>query len=243
MSQIPKSIAAFAAELAKSHDIDAVVLGGSHAVNTADPESDWDLGVYYRGAIDLSKLASYGEVHPPGSWGRIMNGGAWLDFDGVRVDVLLRDLNTVEHWTRLAEQGKFEVDSLLGYVAGIPSYTLTAELASCRILHGDLPVVSYPTKLIESGPHVWRFCRNFSLDYAYKHAKRGNLVGATAQAARAVVEEAHAIMCERGAWVCNEKRLIESAGLDRIQELFAELPSETAPLTKWLDRIRKTIRQ
>jgi len=32
----------------------------------------------------------------PGSWGRLMNGGAWLKI-GERIDVLLRDLTVVEH--------------------------------------------------------------------------------------------------------------------------------------------------
>ena len=31
----------------------AVVLGGSRAVQSDDEESDWDLGVYYRGDIHL----------------------------------------------------------------------------------------------------------------------------------------------------------------------------------------------
>src|SRR4029077_14322726 len=106
----------------------AVVLAGSHAVGAGDPDSDWDLGVYYRGTIDLSTLAARGAVYPPGSWGRLMNGGAWLRCNGLKVDVLLRDLDTVEHWARRAEQGEFEVDALLGYVAGVPTYLLSAEL-------------------------------------------------------------------------------------------------------------------
>jgi hypothetical protein len=52
----------------------AVVLGGSRAAGTSDTESDWDLGVYYRGSIDTAALAERETVHPPGAWGRIMNG-------------------------------------------------------------------------------------------------------------------------------------------------------------------------
>ena len=85
--------AALCAVLARMKGVDAVAIGGSPAAGTADAESDWDLGVYYRGDIDLAPLAGYGEVHPPGSWGRIMNGGAWLSLGGMKVDVLLRDLD------------------------------------------------------------------------------------------------------------------------------------------------------
>src|SRR6185295_10665219 len=128
----------------------AVVLGGSRANGSNDAKSDWDLGLYYRGTIDLTSLRAHGDVHPPGAWGRVMNGGAWLTLEGERVDVLLRDLDVVEHWTRLAQEGKFEVDALLGYVAGVPTYMLTAELASCVPLRGEIIAVPYPPRLAEA---------------------------------------------------------------------------------------------
>lgn len=224
-------------ELATMHGVVAVVLGGSHAVGSNDGSSDWDLGLYYRGVIDLTAISARGVVYPPGSWGRVMNGGAWLRCDGYRVDVLLRDLDTVEYWTQRAEEGEFEVDALLGYVAGIPTYTLAAELASCRVLHGTIPTNAYPPKLAAAGPSRWRFCRSFSLAYARMHAKRGNLVGATGQTAKAVMEEAHAIMCERGEWVCNEKRMIDTTGLTGTQALFGHVPSDRAGLLAWVDLV------
>jgi hypothetical protein len=69
----------------------AVAVGGSRAAGTADEHSDWDPGVYYRGVLDLAPLSAFDEVHPPGAWGGIMNGGAWLPHRGVRVDVVLCD--------------------------------------------------------------------------------------------------------------------------------------------------------
>jgi len=38
------------------------------------------------------------------------------------------------------------------------------------------------------------------------HARRGNLAVVAGQVAAATMEKAHAVMCERGEWVCNEKR-------------------------------------
>jgi hypothetical protein len=109
-----------------------VTIGGSRAAGTADERSDWDVGVYYRGAVDLAPLADYGELHPPGAWGRVMNGGAWLTLDGMKVDVLLRDLEVALHWSAEARGGAYEVDALLGYLAGAPTYSLMAELALNR---------------------------------------------------------------------------------------------------------------
>ena len=237
MNDLPQPITELVDLLATMSGTVAVVLGGSRALGTADAGSDWDLGLYYRGTIDLTAIAKRGTVYPPGSWGRVMNGGAWLQCGGEKVDVLLRDLDVVEHWTRRAEKGEFEVDALLGYVAGVPTYMLSAELASCRRLRGDIPESRFPPQLVVTAPSRWRFCRSFSLDYARMHARRGDLVGATGEAAKAVMEEAHAISCERGQWVCNEKRLIETAGLAGLHTLFAQVPIQSAKLVEWVDLI------
>src|SRR5258706_14736892 len=127
MNDLPQPIAELVDVLAAIPGTVAVVLGGSRALRVNDAGSDWDLGLYYRGAIDLTALAARGVVYPPGSWGRLMNGGAWLRCGGEKVDVLLRDLNVVDHWTRRAEKGEFEVDALLGDLAGVPTYMLSAE--------------------------------------------------------------------------------------------------------------------
>jgi hypothetical protein len=237
MNDLPQPVAEVVDILASMPGAVAVALGGSHALGSCDAGSDWDLGLYYRGEIDLTRLAARGTMFPPGSWGRLMNGGAWLRCGGEKVDVILRDLDVVEHWTRHAENGEFERDALLGYLAGVPTYILSAELASCRPLFGDISAAPFPPKLAAAAPPVWRFCRSFSLDYARMHARRGNLAGATGQAAAAVMEEAHAILCERGQWVCNEKRLIETAGLAHLHDLFAQVPHKSASLAQWVDLV------
>src|SRR4051812_34254341 len=82
--------------LARIPGVEAVALGGSRAAGTAGEDSDWDFGLYYRGALeadDVRALGFDGTVVGPGEWGRIMNGGAWLTIDGQRVDLLYRDLD------------------------------------------------------------------------------------------------------------------------------------------------------
>ena len=68
-------------------------------------------------------------------------------------------------------------------------------------------------------------------------ARRGNVTGVAGQVAAAVMEEAHAISCERSHWVCNEKRLIETAGLSSVNALFAEIPTECERLLEWVDLV------
>ena len=94
MTELPQPIAALVDELAASQGAVAVMLGGSRAHGGGDPGSDFDLGLYYRGGIDLGPLAAHGAVHASGSWGRVMNGGAWLSCGGHKVDVLLRRLQS-----------------------------------------------------------------------------------------------------------------------------------------------------
>jgi hypothetical protein len=240
-SGLPPEIDELADELAGMPGVAAVVLGGSRATRDADAGSDWDLGVYYRGTPDLAALSRRGTVHPPGSWGRIMNGGAWLVIGERKVDVLLRDLDVVEHWSARARAGEYEVDLLLGYLAGIPTYSLLAERAVAVALRGTPPAGEpFPDLLADAGATRWRFHRDFNLDHARMRARRGDLAGAVGQAARAVIEAAHAILCERRVWVLNEKRIVERAGLERAQPLFRTVP-DGAGLPDWVARVAAVI--
>jgi hypothetical protein len=239
---LPLAIAKLADTLATMPGAVAVVLGGSRAAGTASESSDWDLGVYYRGHLDTSALARFRTVHPPGSWGRIMNGGAWLQVEGSKVDVLLRDLDVVEHWSARAQEGEFEIDALLGYVAGVPTYSLMAEQAVARVLHGNLSKVSsYPGKLAEKAPARWRFCSDFTLTYARMQAAKGDVIGAVGQATKAVLEAAHARACASHRWVLNEKCLVDAACLGAVQPRFSAIPRDPDALISWIDGLRSDL--
>jgi predicted nucleotidyltransferase len=241
--RLPEEVQSVVELVSKIPNVCAVVLGGSRAIGTANHDSDWDLGVYYRGAIEIEPLARFGTVFPPGAWGRLMNGGAWLKVNNLRIDVLLRDLDVVDHWTRRAEAGVFERDALLGYLAGAPTYLLAAETASCRVLEGSVEPHAYPGALSESAPHVWRFCRDFSLDYAQKLASGGDVIGMTGHVAAAVMQEAHARLCEQQKWVCNEKRLIEMAGLKSLQEQYIADPPIPQEQRHWVQHVATALRE
>jgi len=239
---LPPAIDALVDELAAMRGVVAVVLGGSRAVNggVIDARSDWDLGVYYRGAVELDALAARGELHRPGAWGRLMNGGAWLIVDGVEVDVMLRDLDVVDHWCARAEDGVYELDALLGYAAGAPTYLLRAERTIARTLRGAIePIGPFPEALAAAATPRWRFAAQFSLEQARMRAARADVVGAVAQASKAVIEEAHARLCERREWVLNEKRIVERAGLGEAHATFARGPRDQ--LDAWVDEVARAI--
>ncbi len=238
MPALPAAIESLADRLAGMPGAVAVVLGGSRGESANDAHSDWDIGVYYRGRLDTAALAELGEVHAPGRWGRIMNGGAWLTYAGEKVDVILRDLDVVEHWCARAEEGEYEIDALLGYVAGLPTYSLRAELATCRFLRGEVArPAGFPPALSREGLRRWRFHRDFTLHHAHMRADRGDVVGAAAQTGKAAIETAHAALCAAGTWVLNEKRIVERAGLGEVHALFGAIPQDAPGLRAWVERV------
>ena len=236
MIELPPPVARICQTLGAIHGVLAVTIGGSRAAGTADASSDWDLGLYYRGRPDWATLARHGEVHPPGSWGRIMNGGAWLTIDGLKVDVMLRDLDVVRYWVEAARQGRYEVDALLGYLAGAPTYSLGAELAVNRVVVGTLRVElgEYPEALARAGDRRWRAHAEFSLAHARTRAERGDVTGTVGQVAKAVIETAHALACRRRQWVLNEKQLIGRVGLEELHARFTRVPAAPAELVQWV---------
>lgn len=206
------------AQLGAIPNVVAVVLGGSRAAGTHRPDSDWDFGIYYEGALDVSHVRALGHdgyVSAVGEWSPLMNGGAWFEIDGVKIDVIYRSVDDIAHWIAEANEGRFKVELLNGYLAGFPTTVLVGEVALCKVLHGRLPfaVPSFPDALRTSAPPHWRGRRDFHEMYAGYHEQRGDDMLAAANRARSLVEEAHARMAERGEWVLNEKGLLARAGL------------------------------
>jgi predicted nucleotidyltransferase len=227
MVDLPPHVAALAAQLAELPGALAVALGGSRAVATHRPDSDWDLGLYYRSSsrmlepADLRRLGHEGLVSELGEWGPIVNGGAWLTLRGTPVDVLFRDLDTVERWHDEARQGRFRVLSQNGYVVGAPTYLPVGELALCRPISGALPRPGFPGRLAATAPARWRGPAAVALMFAQAHARAADRVCCTGMLTQAVLCVAHARLAQREEWALNEKGLVQRAGLDAVQVLLA----------------------
>jgi len=200
--------------------------------------------LYYRGGInsdDVRALGYTGYVAEPGEWGRLVNGGGWLEIEGQRVDVLYRDLNVAEYWVKEAQQGRFEVDNVAGHIVGLPTYVLVGELALGRVLVGDLERPSFPDALRSSAPPWWEGNASFSLMYAEGYARRGEVTAFAGSLARATMAVAHARFVQRGMWALNEKRLVQRAGLEPADEIIATVGKEPEALTQTLERMRDVL--
>lgn len=238
-------ITALVERIARIGGVEAVTLGGSRARGAERPDSDWDFGLYYRGGIETDAIRAIGyrgQVVEPGEWGRIVNGGAWLEVDGERVDLLYRDLDVVEHWTAEATAGRFEIDRVGGHVAGLPTYTLAGELALGVTLRGTLPRPVFSDALRHSAPLVWDGDAAFSLLVAEGYAARGDPVAVAGLLARALLDCAHARLAARGAWALNEKGIVARAGLEDAADVLSAIGPTSERLEASVARMREHLR-
>lgn len=229
-----------AARLAQIPGVEAVTLGGSRAAGTATEDSDWDFGLYYTNPVeprDVEALGWPGRVFAPGDWGTIVNGGAWLEVENTKVDLVYRDLGEVMHWTAEAEQGRFEIRREVGYVAGIATYVVAGELALGEVLSGNLPRPEFPDALRESGPRAWYQLAAGALHFADVYAQRGDRIACLANATQAVLATAQGRLAAAGVWVLNEKGIVARAGLDDAQSVVADCADDLSGLSSELQRV------
>ena len=230
--EFPEAIASLIDHLASLPNVVAVTLAGSTPDGGDPADRAWDFGIYYRGTFDPGGLMHLdGTATAPGAWGRILNGGASLIVDGAKVDIRYRDIDAVRHWIRESQAGRFEVDGSNESLAGIPSYTLAAELALGTVVAGSLnDAVAYPGRLAEKGSAHWRTSARRSLEHAHTRAERGDVAGVLGHLARACIEEAHARLCEARRWTVNEKETLERAELTHLNQLLTALNADPVML-------------
>ncbi len=244
---LPGHVERVAAELGGLTGVVAVVLGGSRATGRHRPDSDWDLGVYYRASVrpldpaEVRGLGYQGYVSELGEWGPIVHGGAWLSIDGTPIDVLFRDLDIVEPWLRQAQRGDFEVLTQNGHIVGAPTYLTVGELALCRPISGEVPRPGFPDALAEAAPRRWEGRASVSLMFASVHARSGDAACCAGMLASAVLCVAHARLARDREWVLNEKGLITRAGLQEAQPLLARAGSTSVELTATVARTSEVL--
>ncbi|TYB60250.1 nucleotidyltransferase domain-containing protein [Nonomuraea sp. PA05] len=216
----------------------AVVLGGSRARGTHRPDSDIDLGLYYRDRLDVAALRTLArevtgqdtDVTEPGGWGPWVDGGGWLTVDGHRVDWIYRDLDRVHRVWQDCRAGRYEIGVQAGHPLGFYSHAYAGEVALCQVLadpSGELAALReeaahYPSALREALiAGLWE-C-DFALTIARYGAAGRDPAYAAGALFRAVGVACQALHAAGGAWLINEKGMVASAGrLPSAPENFAE---------------------
>ncbi|MEV0810593.1 nucleotidyltransferase domain-containing protein [Micromonospora sp. NPDC050200] len=251
---------AIASRLAGIGGVVGVCLGGSRARGTHRPDSDYDLGLYYRAPLDTAALRVLAaeltgarvEVTEPGGWGPWVNGGAWLTMDGLQIDWIYRDLDRVHRIWRECQIGQFEVGVQAGHPLGVYSHAYVGELSLGRVLADptrELVALQqetrcYPQPLRAALIANARWAVPFTLSGARKGAARGDAFYTAGCLFRVVGLLVHALHAEAECWVLNEKGAVQSAGAlpiapadfdARAHALFGALATTPASLNARLD--------
>lgn len=218
--------------LVRIEGVEAVALGGSWARGEAHPDSDVDLGIYYRSGSppsieELRLLArELDDRHPDnaltdfGGWGSWIDGGGWLTIEGRRVDWLYRDLDLVERIIEECRAGRPAVHYQPGHPHGFHTPFYLGEIHHCRPLHDPKDTLQslkrlanpYPPRLKQALVRNQLWEARFALDTCRKSAARGDafyVAGCLFRCAACLVQTLFALN-ER--YVINEKGSVEVAG-------------------------------
>ena len=236
-----------------------VTLGGSRARGEHAPDSDVDLGLYYRPPLDVAALGALAcrvggpaaEVTEPGAWGPWVDGGAGLRIEGTAVDWIYRDIDRVHAAWRAARRGQHAWHAQVGHPLGWLDVAYAGEVALGAVLAdptGELTALHrdahlYPALLARS--LVRRLDEaDFTVTIARKVIGRGDAAYVAGCVFRAVGLCAHALHAHAGRWALNEKGLVTAAGrlpgapaafAERAHALLAGVGASASALAATLD--------
>jgi predicted nucleotidyltransferase len=239
-----------------------VLLGGSRARGEHTPESDFDLGLYYRLPLDIDGLQELARdvagpeatITRPGEWGPWVDGGGWLHIGGTAVDWLYRDLDRVRTSWDDAQAGRYAFHFQIGHPLGVPDFMYAGEVALGVVLadpSGELSALQqaarqFPPRLRDAlVAGLWE--ASFDLDIARKAVSRGDTAYVAGCLFRAVQVCAQALHGHAGHWLINEKGAIASAGrlptapagfAERAQAVLAHLGATPDELSRAIDSAR-----
>lgn len=219
-------LVAWADELIRVDGVEGVMLGGSRARESHGPDSDIDLGLYYRGRPNTDRLRSIAarwsgapvDVTEPGAWGPWVDGGAWLVVEGIHVDWIYRDLARVEATWDACRAGRVGLHRQVGHPFGFMDAAYAGEVALGRILADPTGRLSrlqqaagvYPPAL-QKRIMGWLWEAGFDIDIAAKAVARADTTYVAGCLFRTVVTCAHVVCAAGGRWVLNEKGAVAQA--------------------------------
>lgn len=220
--------------LASVSGIEAICLGGSYARGTATNHSDVDLGIYYseRCPPSIDALRSLAKKFDSAvstvtnfyEWGPWVNGGAWLNTSGGKIDWLYRNLDQVQRVIEEAKRGVFVWDYRQQPPYGYFSVSYLADLQHNIPLYDPKQIFTtfqnaikvYPKALKQSliGEHLWSV--EFSHLNAQKLARKGCVYGVVGCMTRMVSELTQVLFALNEVYFASEKdalSVIESFSL------------------------------
>jgi hypothetical protein len=244
--------ARISAALAAVPGVVAVALGGSRAIGAAHASSDYDIGLYFNepAGLDVERLRDVvrslvdepaaAQVTEVGGWGPWIVGGGWLTIGGQKVDLLYRQIESVERVIRECREGRVSMDYQPGHPHGFCSAIWIGEVALCRPLRDPEGVLArlkamttpYPEQLREALIRRFQWEILFSIENAQTAVPRGDETYIAGCAFRALACAAHVLFAVNRRYLINEKGALAGA---------AKLPLTVANLTERVKSVWQAI--
>ncbi|MBN3877558.1 nucleotidyltransferase domain-containing protein [Nostoc sp. JL23] len=257
----PQFINHIVSSLRSIEGITAISLGGSRARGNHTNKSDVDLGIYYNSEnppdlIALNRLACELDdnhrvnlITAIGEWGKWINGGGWLQVQGVGVDFLYRDLAKVNRVIDDCHAGQITIDYQPGHPHGFVSSIYMGEIAICQVLHDPdgalealkLKTKPYPVGLKQAIIDTFAWEISFSLVVASKAIARDDVVYAAGCCFRSVACMNQVLFALNEDYLLNEKGAVAIASTfaicpidyqQRVEQAFALLAASSKSITE-----------
>jgi predicted nucleotidyltransferase len=229
-------VARIVGELAGVPGIAAVAVGGSRARGEGDAHSDIDLGLYYNPARPpqiprlralarkLEARQSASSVTALGGWGPWIDGGAWLEIEGLRVDWIYRDLSRVERAIADARRGTISSHYQPGHPHAFHSYIYAGEVHYARILHDPLRRLEalqrrtrpYPSALRRAIRDAFLWEARFALETAARSARREDAFHVAGSLFRSAACLLQVLFAANGRYFVNEKGALAATDAFRV---------------------------
>jgi hypothetical protein len=208
--------------------VEAVVLGGSFARGVARPDSDVDLGIYYREAAPLAptavtEVAQRFAVQEPTvtalyEWGPWVNGGAWVETEAGEVDLLYRNIDQVHRVIDDAQHGRVEWHFGQQPPYGFHSVIYLAETQACVPVHdphGVLAVLKravavYPPALRTKLVAEFLWGAEFTLFLGRKFAAAGDVYNTVGCMTRALSQLTQVLFALNQVYFITDKGALET---------------------------------
>lgn len=255
-----------AARLVEVPGVVGVLLGGSRSRGEHAPDSDIDLGVYYRPPLGLPQLTLLARdvagpearATAPGDWGPWVDGGAWLDIEGTAVDWIYRDVDRVHAAWADAREGRYGFHFQVGHPLGFADFTYAGEVALGVVLADPTTELTALQRSVRTYPDALGDAliqgldeAAFTIRIARKAVSRSDTTYVAGCLFRAVGVCAHALHGAAHQWLLNEKGAIASAARlplapedfsARAHGLMADLGTTPAELGEALDAAASLLR-
>jgi predicted nucleotidyltransferase len=259
--QSPQFINHIVSSLRSIEGITAISLGGSRARGNHTNKSDVDLGIYYnsenppdlialnRLACELDDKGRANLITAIGEWGKWINGGGWLQVQGVGVDFLYRDLARVNRIIDDCHAGQITIDYQPGHPHGFVSSIYMGEIAISQVLYDPdgvlealkLKTKPYPVRLKQATIDTFAWEISFSLLVASKAIARDDVVYAAGCCFRSVACMNQVLFALNEDYLLNEKGAIALTAKfticptdyqQRVERAFALLAASSKSITE-----------